>query len=162
MNAPDLQNAATAIQASLNAVGFDTEVKLYPFGQYSQYCGNQDYAKAHRLGMCLANWGPDWLTGYGMLDQWVTKNGIAATGSQNYSFLNDSIVNDLEAHALSSVESSTQQQDWVKMDHRVMDLAAFVPLIQRHVMRFRSSRLANVMIDQAGSGGYDLSVLGLK
>jgi peptide/nickel transport system substrate-binding protein len=162
VNAPDLQNAATAIQASLNAVGFDTEVKLYPFGQYSQYCGNPDYAKAHRLGMCLANWGPDWLTGYGMLDQWVTKNGIAATGSQNFAFLNDSIVNDLEAHALSSVESSTQQQDWVKMDHRVMDLAAFVPLAQRHVMRFRSARLTNVMIDQGGSGGYDLSVLGLK
>jgi hypothetical protein len=34
--------------------------------------------------------------------------------------------------------------------------------MQRHVMRFRSSRLTNVMIDQAGSGGYDLSVLGLK
>ncbi|GAA2005806.1 ABC transporter substrate-binding protein [Catenulispora subtropica] len=162
VNAPDLQNAATAIQASLNTVGFDTEVKLYPFGQYSQYCGNQDYARAHKLGMCLVNWGPDWLTGYGMLDQLVTKNGIAATGSQNYAFLNDSIVNDLEKHALASAEATTQQQDWVKMDHRVMDLAAYVPLIQRHVMRFRSSRLTNVMIDQAGSGGYDLSVLGLK
>ncbi|NUR32064.1 MAG: ABC transporter substrate-binding protein [Catenulispora sp.] len=162
VNAPDLQNAATSIQSSLAAVGIDTEVKLYPFGQYSQYCGNQDYSKAHKLGMCLANWGPDWLTGYGMLDQWVTKNGIAATGSQNYAFLDDSVVNDLEKHALASVEPSTQQQDWVKMDHRVMDLAAYVPLIQRHVMRFRSARLANVMIDQAGMGGYDLSVLGLK
>jgi len=48
------------------------------------------------------------------------------------------------------------------MDHRVMDLAAYVPLTQRHVMRFRSARLANVMIDQAGMGGYDLSVFGLK
>ncbi|GAA2061259.1 ABC transporter substrate-binding protein [Catenulispora yoronensis] len=162
VNAPDLQNAATAIQSSLALVGIDTEVKLYPFGQYSQYCGNQEYARAHRLGMCLANWGPDWLTGYGMLDQLVTKNGIAATGSQNYAFLSDSVVNALEAHALSSVEATTQQQDWVKMDHRVMDLAAFVPLIQRHVMRFRSARLTNVMIDQAGMGGYDLSVLGVK
>lgn len=162
VNAPDLQNAATAIQSSLSAVGIDTEVKLYPFGQYSQYCGNQDYAKVHRLGMCLANWGPDWLTGYGMFDQWVTKNGIAATGSQNYSFLDDSVVNDLEKHALSSAETSTQQQDWVKMDHRVMDLAAYVPLVQRHVMRFRSTRLTNVMINQAGGGGYDLSVLGVK
>ncbi|MFL6115343.1 MAG: ABC transporter substrate-binding protein [Catenulispora sp.] len=162
VNAPDLQNAATAIQSSLAAVGIATEVKLYPFGQYSQYCGNQDYSMVHKLGMCLANWGPDWLTGYGMLDQWVTKNGIAATGSSNYAFLDDPVVNDLEKHALASVEPTTQQQDWVKMDHRVMDLAAYVPLVQRHVMRFRSARLTNVMIDQAGGGGYDLSVLGLK
>ena len=162
VNAPDLQNAATAIQSSLASAGIDTEVTLYPFGQYSQFCGNQDYARAHKLGMCLANWIPDWLTGYGMLDQLVTKNGIAATGSQNFAFLDDSVVNDLEKHALASAEASTQQQDWVKMDHRVMDLAAFVPLIHRHVMRFRNARLTNVMINQAGSGGYDLSVLGLK
>ena len=162
VNAPDLQNAATAIQSSLASAGIDTEVTLYPFGQYSQFCGNQDYARAHKLGMCLANWIPDWLTGYGMLDQLVTKNGIAATGSQNFAFLDDSVVNDLEKHALASAEASTQQQGWVKMDHRVMDLAAFVPLIHRHVMRFRNARLTNVMINQAGSGGYDLSVLGLK
>ncbi|ACU70211.1 extracellular solute-binding protein family 5 [Catenulispora acidiphila DSM 44928] len=161
-NAPDLQNAATAIQASLAGVGISTQVTLFPFGQYSQYCGNQAYAKAHRLGMCLANWGPDWLTGYGMLDQLVTSNGIAATGSQNYAFLNDTTVNSLEKEALSSFEPSTQQQDWVKIDHRVMDLAAYVPLMDRHIMRFRSAKLSNVMIDQAGSGGYDLSVLGLK
>jgi peptide/nickel transport system substrate-binding protein len=161
-NAPDLQNAATAIQSSLSGVGIDTKVILFPFGQYSQFCGNQAFAKAHRLGMCLANWGPDWLTGYGMLDQLVTGNGIAATGSQNYAFLNDATVNSLEKDALASVEPSTQQQDWVKMDHRVMDLAAIVPLMDRHVMRFRSARLTNVMIDQAGSGGYDLSVLGVK
>lgn len=161
-NAPDLQNAATAIQASLASAGINTQVTLFPFGQYSQYCGNPAYAKAHRLGMCLANWGPDWLTGYGMLDQLVTVNGIATTGSQNFAFLNDPTVNALEKDALSSVEPSTQQQDWVKIDHRVMDLAAMVPLMDRHVMRFRSSRLTNVMIDPAGSGGYDLSVLGVK
>ncbi|WP_194918020.1 ABC transporter substrate-binding protein [Catenulispora rubra] len=161
-NAPDLQNAATAIQSSLSGVGINTQVTLFPFGQYSQYCGNEAYSKAHRLGMCLANWGPDWLTGYGMLDQLVTVNGIAATGSQNYAFLDDPTVNDLEKAALSSVEPSTQQQDWVKIDHRVMDLAAVVPLMDRHVMRFRSARLTNVMINQAGSGGYDLAVLGVK
>ena len=162
VNAPDLQNAATAIQSSLAGVGINTQVTLFPFGQYSQYCGNQDYSRAHKLGMCLANWGPDWLTGYGMLDQLVTANGISATGSQNYAFLNDKTVNDLEQDALNSVEPSTQQQDWVKIDHRVMDLAAIVPLTQRNVMRFRSSSLTNVMINQAGSGGYDLSVLGVK
>jgi len=161
-NAPDLQNAATAIQSSLAGVGINTQVTLFPFGQYSQYCGNEAYSKAHRLGMCLANWGPDWLTGYGMLDQLVTRNGISATGSQNYAFLDDPTVNALEKEALSSVEPSTQQQDWVKIDHRVMDLAAVVPLMDRHVMRFRSARLTNVMINQAGSGGYDLSVLGVK
>jgi peptide/nickel transport system substrate-binding protein len=161
-NAPDLQNAATAIQSSLAGVGINTQVTLFPFGQYSQYCGNQAYAKAHRLGMCLANWGPDWLTGYGMLDQLVTVNGISATGSQNYAFLDDSTVNALEKAALSSVEPSTQQQDWVKIDHRVMDQAAIVPLMDRNIMRFRSARLTNVMINEAGSGGYDLSELGLK
>ncbi|WP_370383250.1 ABC transporter substrate-binding protein [Catenulispora sp. GAS73] len=161
-NAPDLQNAATAIQSSLAGVGISTQVTLFPFGQYSQYCGNEAYSKAHRLGMCLANWGPDWLTGYGMLDQLVTANGISATGSQNYAFLDDPVVNSLEKEALSSFEPSTQQQDWVKIDHRVMDLAAVVPLMDRHVMRFRSARLTNVMINQAGSGGYDLSVLGVK
>ena len=161
-NAPDLQNAATAIQSSLAGVGINTEVALFPFDQYSQYCGNQAYAKAHKLGMCLANWGPDWLTGYGMLDQLVTHNGIATTGSQNTSFLDDPTVNALEKEALSSGEAGTQQQDWVKIDHRVMDLAAVVPLVDRKVMRFRSAKLTNVMIDQAGSGGYDLSVLGVK
>ncbi|NUP48117.1 MAG: ABC transporter substrate-binding protein [Catenulispora sp.] len=162
VNAPDMQNAATAIQSSLAAVGIDTEVKLYPFGQYAQYCGNQEYARAHKLGMCLANWLPDWLSGYGMLDQLVTKNGISATSGQNYAFLDDPIINDLEKQALASTEATTQQQDWVKIDHRVMDLAAMVPLTHRHIMRFRSARLTNVMINQAGSGGYDLSVLGLK
>ena len=164
VNAPDLQNAATAIQSSLAGVGIDTQVTLFPFGQVSQFCGNQAYARAHRLGMCLSNWGPDWLTGYGMLDQLVTANGISATGSgsQNYAFLNDPTVNNLEKDALASVEPTTQQQDWVKIDHRVMDLAAVVPLVDRNVMRLRSSRLTNVMIDQAGSGGYDLSVLGVK
>jgi len=161
-NAPDLQNAATAIQASLAGVGITAQVTLFPFGQFSQYCGNPAYSRAHRLGMCLANWGPDWLTGYGMLDQLVTSNGIATTGSQNYAFLNDPTVNSLEKAALNSLEPTTQQQDWVKIDHRVMDLAAVVPLMDRHVMRFRSARLTNVMIDQAGSGGYDLSVLGVK
>ena len=162
VNAPDLQNAATAIQSSLQGVGINTQVILFPFGQYSQFCGNQAFSVAHRLGMCLANWGPDWLTGYGMLDQLVTRNGISATGSQNYAFLDDPTVNSLENAALASPEATTQQQDWVKIDHRVMDLAAVVPLVDRKVMRFRSAKLTNVMIDQAGSGGYDLSVLGVK
>jgi peptide/nickel transport system substrate-binding protein len=161
-NAPDLQNAATAIQSSLAGVGINTQVILFPFGQQGQFCGNPSFANAHKLGMCLANWGPDWLTGYGMLDQLVTGNGISATGSQNTAFLNDPTINDLENKALASGDPNAQQRDWVQVDHRVMDLAAYVPLIQRHVMRFRSARLANVMIDQAGSGGYDLSVLGLK
>ena len=161
-NNPDQQNVATAIQASLKDIGINAEIKLYPFGQYSQYCGNPDYAKAHRLGMCLGTWIADWLTGYGMLDQWITEHGIAPTGSSNWSFFADKQMLTFENQALNSADPAVQQSYWVKMDHLAMDQATMVPLVFRKVMRFRSAKLANVMINPAGSGAYDLSVLGLK
>jgi peptide/nickel transport system substrate-binding protein len=163
-NSPDLQNAGTAIQASLKDVGIDVQIYLYPFNAYStQYCGNPQFADHHDLGLCLGTWGADWPTGYGFLDQLVTKHGIVESGGgSNWSHYDSTAINQLEDQALATTDATVQQKLWGQIDHKAMEDAAIVPLVQRKVVRFRSARLANVMIDTAAGGGYDLPVLGLK
>lgn len=162
-NNPDQQNAATAIQASLKQVGINADIKLYPYGGFAtQYCGNPAYALNHQLGMCISVWAADWPSGYGFLDQLVTEHGIGQNGGTNYSYLKDPKLLQIESQALSTNVLATQQQAWAQMDEVTMQDAAFVPLVQRNVLRFRSSRLTNVMINDAGEGAYDLSVLGVK
>jgi peptide/nickel transport system substrate-binding protein len=163
-NSPDLANAATAMQASLKGVGIDIEVQLYPFYAYStQYCGNAPFAKYHHLGVCLGIWGADWPTGYGFLDQLITRHGILPNGgSSNWSNYTSPAVDQLEEQALATSDASAQQKLWAQIDHKAMEDAAVIPLIQRKVLRFRSAKLTNVMIDTASGGGYDLPMLGVK
>ena len=163
-NSPDLQNAGTAIQASLKDVGIDVQVYLYPFGAYStQYCGNPQFANHHDLGLCLGTWGADWPTGYGFLDQLITKHGIVEQGGgSNWSHYTNTTVDQLEDQALATTDVNAQQKLWAQIDHQAMQDAVIVPLVQRKRMLFRSARLANVMIDIGSGGLYDLPVLGLK
>jgi peptide/nickel transport system substrate-binding protein len=163
-NNPDLQNAGTAIQASLKDVGIDVQVYLYPFYAYStQYCGNPQFANHHDLGLCLGTWVADWPTGYGFLDQLITKHGIVESGGgSNWSHYDNATINQLEDQALATTDLQAQQKLWGQIDHKAMEDAIIVPLVQRKVVRFRSARLANVMLDTAAGGGYDLPVLGLK
>ena len=163
-NSPDMQNAATAMQASLKDIGIDVDVLLYPFYAYAtQFCGNRPFAKYHRLGVCLGIWGADWPTGYGFLDQLITQHGVLPNGgSSNWSNYMNPAIDQLEDQALNTSDLGAQQKLWGQIDHKAMEDAALIPLVQRKVLRFRSAKLTNVMIDTAAGGGYDLPVVGVK
>jgi peptide/nickel transport system substrate-binding protein len=164
-NNPDLDNAATAMQASLKAVGIDTQIELFASNKYySSFAGETNYANNNNLGIILSTWIADWPSGYGFLDQITTADGIAQPGvggSSNVSQYHSAAVDALFKDALSTTDKAQQQKDWGEVDQQAMKDAMAVPLVQRKVLSFRSSQLTNVMFN-GGVSGYDLSVLGLK
>lgn len=161
-NNPDLDNAAVAMQTSLQNVGIVADIVLYPFAQYSSsFAGETLFANTHGLGIILTTWIPDWPSGYGFMDQIITKDGISLPGvggGSNYAQFDDPGVDQLIESALATSDTSRQRQIWGDVDQKVMAQAVEVPLVNRNVMRFRSSKLTNVMI--GAYGAYDLSVLG--
>jgi peptide/nickel transport system substrate-binding protein len=162
---PDIDNAAVAMQASLKDIGIDAKIELYPFAQFSSsFAGETSYANSHGLGIILSIWAADWPSGYGFLDQILTKDGIAAPGvggGSNFAQYDNAAVDKLFADALGTDNATTQHQDWAAIDRQAMADAMAVPLVERRVLRFRSTRLSNVFINSA-YGAYDLASIGLK
>ncbi|HEX6453052.1 MAG TPA: ABC transporter substrate-binding protein [Trebonia sp.] len=155
-------SSATALQASLAAVGIHTTLKGFPAASYfSTFAGVPAYVHSHDLGILAGGWGPDWPDAYGW--GWALFDGksIVPAGNANIAEENDPTVNNLftqlEAASSSSARTSISQQ----IDMQVMKDAVFLPATYNKALLYRSPALTNVSVNSY-YGMYNYGVLGMK
>ena len=152
--------AATAIQASLKAVGINATIKQYPSGKYfTDNAGAPAFVKANDLGLEMMAWAADWPTGYGFLDQIIDGTTIKDSGNSNLSQLNDPAVNSAIKAAIANTDNTARVAAWGALDKMVMGDAALVPLVYRKDLLYRPPSATNVFVTQA-YGMYDYLTIG--
>ncbi|MFF4033215.1 ABC transporter substrate-binding protein [Streptomyces sviceus] len=158
---PQEIDAATAIIASLKKVGINASLKQYPSGKYfTDYAGVPTFDKKQNIGLHMMQWGADWNSGYGFLQQILHGDAIGTSGNTNLSYLNDKQVNEMLEKAIATEDDTTRNGLYGQIDKRAMDLAALVPLTYFKVLLYRPAGFTNLVSTAAFSGQYDYLNIG--
>ncbi|MFI8190538.1 ABC transporter substrate-binding protein [Streptomyces sp. NPDC085946] len=154
-------DAATAIIDSLKKVGINAEMKQYPSGKYfTDYAGVPKFTEKQNIGLIMMQWGADWPTGYGFLNQILNGKAISDSGNTNLSQFDDPEVNKLLDEAIKNSDESARNAAYAEVDKKTMDQAVIVPLTYFKVLLYRSPYATNVVSSAAWSGQYDALNLG--
>ncbi|NEB05727.1 ABC transporter substrate-binding protein [Streptomyces sp. SID13726] len=158
---PQEIDAATAIIASLKKVGINASLKQYPSGKYfTDYAGVPTFDKKQNIGLHMMQWGADWNSGYGFLQQILHGDAIGASGNTNLSYLNDKQINEMLEQAIATEDDTARNALYAQIDKRAMDLAALVPLTYFKVLLYRPANYTNLVSTAAFSGQYDYLNIG--
>jgi peptide/nickel transport system substrate-binding protein len=154
-------DAATAIIDSLKKVGINAEMKQYPSGKYfTDYAGVPKFTEKQKIGVMMMQWGADWPTGYGFLNQILNGKAISDSGNTNLSQFDDPAVNKLLDETIKNPDESARNAAYAEIDKKTMDQAVIVPLTYFKVLLYRSPYATNVVSSAAWSGQYDALNLG--
>ncbi|WP_256104039.1 ABC transporter substrate-binding protein [Streptomyces sp. ODS05-4] len=154
-------DSATAIAESLKKVGIEAKIKQYPSSKYfSDYAGVPTFTKKENIGLIMMQWGADWPTGYGYLQQIVHGKAIGQSGNTNLSELNDPAVNKLLDDAIANTDEAARNAAYGDIDRKVMDQAVIVPLTYFKVLLYRGGHGTNMTSTAAFSGQYDYLNIG--
>ncbi|MBV2151884.1 ABC transporter substrate-binding protein [Kitasatospora sp. SUK 42] len=157
---PEVQ-AATAIQAQLKKIGINVEIQKYAQGKYfSDAAGVPQFTQDHNIGLMMMQWGADWPTGYGFLQQIADGRAIKASGNSNLAQLNDPEVNKLLDDAIANTDKSAREKIYGQIDKKIMDQAVYVPLTDFKVFLYRPDSATNLVSTSAFSGEYDYLNIG--
>ncbi|MFC8432754.1 ABC transporter substrate-binding protein [Streptomyces sp. NPDC057253] len=158
---PQEIDAATAIIASLKKAGINASLKQYPSGKYfTDYAGVPTFDKKQNIGLHMMQWGADWPSGYGFLQQILHGDAIGASGNTNLSYLNDKQINEMLEKAIATEDDTARNALYAQIDKRAMDLAALVPLTYFKVLLYRPAGFTNLVSTAAFSGQYDYLNIG--
>lgn len=119
---------ATAIQASLKKIGITVKIQQFPAGKYfSDYAGVPKFTEDNKIGLMMMQWGADWPSGFGFLQQVVHGDAISKTGNTNLSQLNDPEINKMLNDNIANTDSAAREKVYGEIDKKVMDQAVIVP-----------------------------------
>ncbi|WP_369273545.1 ABC transporter substrate-binding protein [Streptomyces sp. R11] len=158
---PQEIDAATAIIASLKKAGINATLKQYPSGKYfTDYAGVPTFDKKQNIGLHMMQWGADWPSGYGFLQQILHGDAIGASGNTNLSYINDKQINEMLEKAIATESDTERNSLYAEIDKRAMDQAALVPLTYFKVLLYRPANFTNLVSTAAFSGQYDYLNIG--
>ncbi|MCW5252450.1 MULTISPECIES: ABC transporter substrate-binding protein [unclassified Streptomyces] len=158
---PQEIDAATAIIASLKKVGINASLKQYPSGKYfTDYAGVPTFTKKQNIGLHLMQWGADWPSGYGFLQQILNGGAIGTSGNTNLSYIDDKQINELLGKAIATEDETERNSLYAEIDKRAMEQAALVPLTYFKVLLYRPTTFTNLVSTAAFSGQYDYLNIG--
>ncbi|MFJ8632832.1 ABC transporter substrate-binding protein [Streptomyces sp. NPDC093568] len=158
---PQEIDAATAIIASLKKAGINATLKQYPSGKYfTDYAGVPTFDKKQNIGLHMMQWGADWPSGYGFLQQILHGDAIGASGNTNLSYIDDKQINELLEKAIATESDTERNSLYAEIDKRAMDQAALVPLTYFKVLLYRPANFTNLVSTAAFSGQYDYLNIG--
>ncbi|MET9085091.1 ABC transporter substrate-binding protein [Streptomyces sp. NPDC004237] len=159
---PQEIDAATAIINSLKKVGINASLKQYPSGKYfTDYAGVPNFANKQNVGLMMMQWGADWPSGYGFLQQILNGQAISQSGNTNLSQYDNKSVNDLLAKAIGTQDDTERNSIYTQIDKQTMDDAALVPLTYFKVLLARPTTFTNLVSTAAFSGQYDYLNIGV-
>ncbi|WP_405478444.1 ABC transporter substrate-binding protein [Streptomyces sp. NBC_00009] len=154
-------DAATAIIASLKKVGINASLKQYPSGKYfTDYAGVPKFNQKNNVGIMMMQWGADWPSGYGFLQQILNSKAIGASGNTNLSEFTNKAVDAKLAKAIAAPDEATRNKLYAEIDKQTMDEAVLVPLTYFKVLLYRSPYATNLVSTSAFSGEYDYLNIG--
>ncbi|MFF7332659.1 ABC transporter substrate-binding protein [Streptomyces sp. NPDC008150] len=158
---PQEIDAATAIIASLKKVGINATLKQYPSGKYfTDYAGVPKFTEKQNVGLIMMQWGADWPSGYGFLQQILNGAAIGDSGNTNLSQYDSKTVNDLLAKAIGTEDTTERNTIYTQIDKQAMDDAVLVPLTYFKVLLARPKYATNLVSTAAFSGQYDYLNIG--
>lgn len=158
---PQEIDAATAIIASLKKVGINANLKQFPSGKYfTDYAGVPKFTQQQNIGLMMMQWGADWPSGYGFLQQILNGKAISQSGNTNLSQYNDKDVNALLEKAIATQDTTERNSLYTQIDKKTMDDAVIVPLAYFKVLLARPQNATNVVSTAAFSGQYDYLNIG--
>jgi len=154
-------DAATAIIASLKKVGINAEMKTYPSGKYfTDYAGVPKFDEKQNVGIMMMQWGADWPSGYGFLQQILNSKAIGSSGNTNLSQLTDKDVDSKLEQSIAAPTVDERNKLYAEIDKATMDQAVLVPLTYFKVLLYRSPYATNMVSTAAFSGQYDYLNIG--
>ncbi|WP_456115291.1 ABC transporter substrate-binding protein [Streptomyces beihaiensis] len=149
-------DSATAVIEALKKVGINASMKQYPSGKYfTDYAGVPKFNQKNNVGLMMMQWGADWPSGYGFLQQILNSAAISDSGNTNLSQLTDKDVDKMLAQAISEPDLAARNKLYAQIDKKAMDDAAIVPLTYFKVLLYRSPYATNMVSSSAWSGQYD-------
>ncbi|MFE2302787.1 ABC transporter substrate-binding protein [Streptomyces sp. NPDC059445] len=158
---PQEIDAATAIIASLKKVGINASLKQYPSGKYfTDYAGVPKFTEKNNIGLIMMQWGADWPSGYGFLQQILNGSAIGDSGNTNLSQYDNKDVNSLLEKAIGTQDDAARLGLYTQIDKKTMDDAVLVPLTYFKVLLARPQYATNLVSTAAFSGQYDYLNIG--
>ncbi|MFG2311849.1 ABC transporter substrate-binding protein [Streptomyces sp. NPDC048566] len=158
---PQEIDAATAIINSLKKVGIDASLKQYPSGKYfTDYAGVPKFTEKNNIGLIMMQWGADWPSGYGFLQQILNGSAIGSSGNTNLSQYDNKDVNSLLEKAIGTQDDAARNALYTEIDKKTMDDAVIVPLTYFKVLLARPKYATNLVSSAAFSGQYDYLNIG--
>uniref|UniRef100_A0AAU3I5F5 ABC transporter substrate-binding protein n=1 Tax=Streptomyces sp. NBC_01393 TaxID=2903851 RepID=A0AAU3I5F5_9ACTN len=158
---PQEIDAATAIIASLKKVGINATLKQYPSGKYfTDYAGVPKFTEKNNIGLIMMQWGADWPSGYGFLQQILNGSAIGDSGNTNLSQYDNKDVNALLEKAIGTQDNAARNGLYTEIDKKTMDDAVLVPLTYFKVLLARPQYATNLVSTAAFSGQYDYLNIG--
>jgi peptide/nickel transport system substrate-binding protein len=163
---PKFAAAAEVVEQNLDKVGFNVTIQEYNYSTafFQTAAGLPSFAdsSSHRIGLSLWAWYADFPTGYGFMDQILTKAGISQNGSSyDLSYWDSSTFDNDLSEALAAGTPAETQADYAKADAYAMSQAVIVPLLYMSNLLYRPPNTTNVTVSQA-YGAYDYSIIGTK
>ncbi|MFH8348240.1 ABC transporter substrate-binding protein [Streptomyces sp. NPDC018045] len=159
----DEVDAATSVVGSLKKIGIDAKIQTYPSGKYfSDYAGVPEFTQRNKIGLMMMQWGSDYPTGFGYLNQIVNGKAIQKSGNSNLSELDDETINQLLDDAIASSDKAQREKDYAEIDKKTMEQAVIVPLTYFKILLYRSPKATNLVSTSAYSGEYDYLNVGVK
>ncbi|MDO0925622.1 ABC transporter substrate-binding protein [Streptomyces sp. TG1A-8] len=159
---PQEIDAATAIINSLKKVGINANLKQYPSGKYfTDYAGVPKFTEKQNIGLIMMQWGADWPSGYGFLQQILNGKAISQSGNTNLSQYDSKAVNDLLSKAIGTQDDAERNSLYTQIDKKTMDDAVLVPLTYFKVLLARPQNYTNLVSTAAFSGQYDYLNIGV-
>lgn len=159
----DEVDAATTVIDSLKKIGINAKIQQYPTSKYfSDYAGVPKFNKKNNVGLIMMQWGSDFPTGYGYLQQILNGKAISQSGNTNLSELDDPEINKLLESAIADTDKAAREKAYHEIDKKTMEQAVIVPLTYFKVLLYRSPEATNLVSTSAFSGQYDYLNVGVK
>ncbi|MFI9051130.1 ABC transporter substrate-binding protein [Streptomyces sp. NPDC053427] len=159
----DEVDGATSVIESLKKIGITAKIQSYPTSKYfSDYAGVPKFNKKNNVGLIMMQWGSDFPTGYGYLQQILNGKAISQSGNTNLSELDDPEINDLLNSAIANTDKAAREKAYAAIDKKAMEQAAIVPITYFKVLMYRSPKATNLVSTSAFSGEYDYLNIGVK
>ncbi|MET7518575.1 ABC transporter substrate-binding protein [Streptomyces sp. NPDC005480] len=154
-------SGAQALIESLKKVGINASLKQYPSGKYfTDYAGVPKFNQKNKVGIMMMQWGADWPSGYGFLQQILNSKAVGESGNTALSELDDKKVDSMLAEAIGAPDEATRNKLYAQIDKQAMEDAALVPLTYFKVLLYRSPYATNLVSSAAFSGQYDYLNIG--
>ncbi|HEX6919146.1 MAG TPA: ABC transporter substrate-binding protein [Actinomycetes bacterium] len=141
-NTPTNAKSAAAFKEALDKAGFSTTINPINPDVFYDTVGKP----ATENELVLAGWGPDWPNGSSVIPPLFDGSLIVPEGNQNFALLNDpEIQSGLDA-ANKETDLAKQAKLWGDLDQKIVEKAAFVPLIWGKTNAMAGSKVQNVYL----------------
>ncbi|MFG2578254.1 periplasmic substrate-binding domain-containing protein [Streptomyces malaysiensis] len=114
------------------------------------------------LGIVIYRWLPDFPSGQGSLQPLADGRLIRSTGNTNIAELDDPAIDHLFDTAIAEQDPEKAGSDYARINRRISDSAAFLPILFEKSVIWRGSRLTNVYTGGPWQGRYDYVSLGVS